>query len=279
MIRGQLCLYGQKPDADGWAAAGGVGIVEAPLGALKPEHILPFVGMCLGTDHLLSTSAYSKHPVRDHGHELADHVRDDQWPRPVPGSGLPGGGVMFRRTRVPAATGMEIMTLAICMYAPADAVVGQALYSLSGVLDAKGDPARISIHSARPSARLAENGIGMTALLKRPAWGWGDEPFALQSTMRLDVIDEAMESARLLDADHRTPEDEQRLAELRQRPGHGVVAGNRTGYDAAKFAEFRRRMGVEAPYDDWSAPLSESQFDARERRACEIMREMMDEAA
>ncbi len=279
MIRGQLCLYGARPEPDGWAAAGGVGIVEAPVSRLRPECILPFVGMCFGTDHLLATSDYSERAVADHGHELADHVRDAQWPRPVPGSGIPGGGIMFRHTRAPSAPGTEIMTLAICMYAPADAVASQVLYSLSGILDADGRPDRISIHSPQACAPLAENGIGMTALLKRPAWGWGDEPFALQSTMRLDVIDDAMETARLLDKEGRTPEDEARLETLKRSEGYRVVAGNRTGYDSAEFAEYRRLMRDVMQDDDWSRPITAFQLAERQRRADEAIREILRKAA
>jgi len=279
MIRGQLCLYGTTPDRDGWAAAGGVGIVEAPVGDLIPERILPFVGMCLGTGHLLVPSEYAERPVADAGHELADHVRTAQWPRPAPGSGIPGGGIMFRRTRVPAGPGREIMTLAICMHAPADAVVNQAMYRLSAIADGRGVPPRLSLHSPETCESLAENGIGMTALLKRPAWGWGDEPFALQSTMRLDVIDEAMECMRLLDTDHRTPEQDARLASLRGSQGYDVVALGRTGYDAAAFAEFRRLMRDETEHDDWSTPLTAGQIEERRRRSEAVVREIRRRAA
>jgi hypothetical protein len=279
MIRGQLCLYGTTPDRDGWGPAGGVGIVEAPVGVLIPERIVPFVGTCFGTGHLLVPSAYSRRPVEDAGHELADHVRTAQWPRPAAGSGVPGGGMMFRRTRVPAAPDREIMTVAICMHVPMEAVASQARYSLSGIADGPGMPPRISLHSPEICAPLAENGIGMTALLKRAAWGWDDEPFALQSTMRLDIIDEAMECSRLLDKEDPTAEDDARLASLRHGHGYGVVAHNRTGYDADAFAAYRRLMRDSTEHDDWSRPLTAGQMEERRCRTEAAVRQILGRSA
>lgn len=279
MIRGQLCLYATKPDEHDWTVAGGVGIVEAPQGSLKPEHILTFVGMCFDTSHLLAASSYSSRPVPDHGSEMADHVRNAQWSRPVPGSGLPGGGMMFRRTRVPARTDHEIMSLAICLYAPAKTVTSQVMYSLTGVLDPNGIPSRMSLHSPTTCEPLAENGIGMAALLKRPVWGWSDEPFALQSTLRLDVIDDAMETIRLLDRDDRTPTDDARLETLKRSEGYHVVAGNRTGRHSAEFAEYRRLMHDVLEDDDWSQPITAARLEERQRRSDAAIREILRKAA
>lgn len=273
MIRGQLCLYQTTSDAHGWCASGGVGLIQAPVGSLEDERIMPFVSMDLGGAHLIATGDYSRHRVADAGHELAGHVRNAQWPRPVAGSGQAGGGMLFRRTRIPAPEGHETMTVAICMYAPRDAVVSQVRYDLSGDPRSGGRPERMSMHSPRAFDGLARYGIGMDALLKQPAWGWSDEPFAMQSTMRLDVIDDAMESRRLLDLPHRTPAQDDRLAELRGTYGYDLVAHDERR--EPEFAEFRRRMGSHAPFDDWTATVTARQLHDQESRAEEIVRSLL----
>jgi hypothetical protein len=271
MIRGQLCLYVQSTDRHGWAAAGGVGIVEAPTGTFRPERILSFLDHPLNAGHLVAVGDYADQEVEDHGEEMADHVRSSQWPRPAPGTGIAGGGIMLRRTRVPAPQGREIMTLAVCMYAPAGTVAGQRLYSLTGRGDAGSPPDMLVMHDPEPCPMLAENGIGMTALLKRPAWGWESEKFALQSTMRLDVVDGAREVRRIMDLERPSDEERLRLEGLRHTPAWGVI---RTARDEPMFDEFRRRMGCEAPFDDWSRPVSAAQLAARSARAEAVVRDL-----
>lgn len=273
MLRGQLCLYEARTDARGWSSSGGVGIVEIPAGTLEAERIMPFVGLPLGTDHLFVTADYHPRRIQDAGHELSDHVRTAQWPRPARESGIAGGGMFFRKTRIPAPDGREIMTVAICMYAPAGTVRSQMMYSLSGAMEAGSRPAKLSMHSPRESALLAENGIGMSALLKRAAWGWNDEPFALQSTMRLDVIDDAMESRALLDLVDRSDEQETRLQTLRRTEGFQVVAGN--SREDRDYAEFRRMVESEHPHDDWTKPVTARQLDERHAVVERAVREML----
>jgi hypothetical protein len=270
MIRGQLCLYVQRTDRHGWAAAGGVGIVEAPVGTFRPERILSFQGACLDGGHLLSLGEYDRNQLEYHGEEISHHVVYAIWPRPAPESGVPGGGIAFRHTRVQAPPGREVMTFAICAYAPEDAFVGQRLYSVTG----RDRPDMLVVHDPAPCEPLAENGIGMAALLKRPVWGWGDERFGLQSTMRLDVIDEARELRALMDASTTSAADDARIAELRHGQAWNVL---RAGRDEPMFDEFRRRMGAEHPYDDWSKPVTAAQDATRRARAEGIVHELMAE--
>lgn len=270
MIRGQLCLYEGKTDVQGWAPSGGVGIVEAPIGSLIVERILGFIGMPMGTDHLLAPVSYAERPVQDAGHEVAQHLTNEQWPRPAVGSGMAGGGLLFRRTRAEASSWHEILLVAICMYAPAGSVRSQMRYAVEADEIVDGVPHRMSMRSPTACDELSTNGVGMTRLLKLPAWGWSDEPFGFVSTLRLDVIDQAMESMRLLNASNHSSDDLRRIEEIKPTHGYWIASSGRRGHDSADFAEYRRRLGTS--YDDWSSTLTATQMRERELKSEEIIK-------
>ena len=273
MIRGQLCLYVHSADRYGWSPAGGVGIIEAPVGAFAPERVLSFVGHHINDQNLMiSLGEYSAQEVPDYGEEIAGHVTSSIWPRPTPGTGIIGGGLLFRKTRLSARAGYETLIFSTCLYAPAQVLAHQKRYSIIGRTTPSGSLERLVIHDPIENELLSQIGIGMNALLKQPAWGWGTEPFALQSTMHLDTIDQCSEIRRLLDQENRTGEEETRLQQLRHTPAWSVINLSR---DDKTFGEFLQRIQISDPFDDWTKPVTSHQLERHGEQVSAIIRELI----
>lgn len=191
-------------------------------------------------------------------------LRSHSWPRPEVASGMDGGGLLLRRTRVASGSGTIFILIGLMS---TDALRDQTMVQIAG--DAEG----VMVVWAETCARsLKTNGSTLSQVLKLPMWGWGEEPWGIVCTLNLATIDECRRYEELLAGE---PEKEpgEREALERGRPG-SVFYCSRTDSSYQRFkAEWLRRYGPA----EWDGVHTASDQAEGERRATEIVRALKDE--
>lgn len=271
MIRGQFFFYVHDGKTAGRRHVGGVGIIEAPIGTFEPERILGLVAASDGDSLIMGLTGYAKECVEDHGEDIAHHAIYHQWPAPDAESGFSGGGILLRRTMLPAREGHETMCAVTCLSTTQDMVQDRRMYAMAAAEAATGGRGILTLRDPTECPELSKTS-GLRALLRTPVWGWEDEKVGLRSTMTLETIAETQEVRRLLGMSKRTADEDARLERLkRTSPGWHVIANTEGDAD---FAEFMKRMPATLRDDDWSMPVTASQHAERERVAADIVRGM-----
>ena len=115
--------------------------------------------------------------------DLADTLTSMKFTAPAANSGLAGGMIAFRETRIPASQPGMITYLSVIAVRGAALIEDDlTIFELHG----KGNNMLLS-----PTHKIDFNPAGeaITTLHKSPIWGFEDEKWGPVSTMRLDVID------------------------------------------------------------------------------------------
>ncbi len=286
-MRGQIYFRDQDVTADGAPVVGGVGIIEVPQGHFA-ENAVRGLTMTGGPDRFeLSLTSYFR-DVADDDHVAAAEIDSAAllpvWPLPSPLVGdVDGGGIMVRRTRMPAAPGMEIVSCVALLKAPAKRLARDVMYAISGHLDTPPDvtdprhmpfSGRLVCADPRPVPGLVSRGHNLHQLLKQPVWGFGEEGRAFNSTMSLALIDLCDEAQALMAmaAGEMTPEQRERLEALRRTEARWVLS---IGDKDPEYQAYRRAMVAEFGPVRFDGTLTASEKAAREEAADRILGEVM----
>ena len=283
-MRGQLYFRDQGIANDGAPVAGGVGILEVPQGHFA-ENIVRGLIMTGGPNSFaLSLTNYAVDMNQeDHAWTLAGEIdvaaTVPVWPLPTALPDALGGGMMVRRTRMPAAMGMEVVSCVAILKAPPGRLTRDVMYSVAGALEATGyanarDPSgHFVCSSPKPVPGLVARGNHLHQMLKQPAWGFGPEPMAFTSTMSLAIIDECDELAELQAIEKPNPEQSNRLATLRAGEAGWVLGISRGDKD---FVAFRKAMEERFGRRRFDGVLTASELAEREAAASTIIAEIQE---
>lgn len=265
--RGQLFVRGGWRDgARTLHAVAGYAQVDADA----EQHVVTGYAAQRMPDGVLLTGTTHREDIEaDDGYVAAGEVdrliTGTRWPRP--GGDLAGGGLVLRRTRIPAPEGQATMIVAGLFSSDGALLDDQHTASIGGTVGGT-----LVIDGWRCVRHWNTNGSTLSQVLKSRRWGWGEEPWGAVSTMDLASIDEAMALETLL-AD---PDAEQaEIDRLRRTPGGGARCG---GEADEKYQRFRRQMVDKAGPLRWDGVLSRSEGERRDRIAERIVRDMMQAA-
>lgn len=118
-------------------------------------------------------------------------------------------------------------------------------------------------------------GEAMSAFLRAPLWGFGDEPYGLPGTMRIDVYRKMDRYQILVLADDRTEDEEHELAELRE---FMRCAGLNNLEKDEMYRNFVREMRSQFPEFDAYRPMTADQIVSREESLKVIVASLLKEA-
>ncbi len=104
-------------------------------------------------------------------------------------------------------------------------------------------------------------GQAMSAFLREPLWGFGDEAYGLPGTMRLDVYRKLGRYQDLVFADDRTPAEDSELDELREFMRYAALDSLEKD---EMFQNFVREMRDQFPEFDGNRPMTAAQIVSRE---------------
>jgi hypothetical protein len=134
-MRGQLYFREQDVTRDGSSVVGGVGILEVPAGSIAENAVRGLV-MVGGpesfswtlTDYLADMNG------EDYDWTWAGEIdtvaTQPVWP--LPAGRVHGGGLMVRRTRMPAVDGMEVVLCVAVVKAPPQLLRRDVMYEIAG---------------------------------------------------------------------------------------------------------------------------------------------------
>lgn len=253
-----------------WPAAHGetvgnaalVGIVEVQ-GDVHDEIIHGVALLENGSDILLSSTGRSVNPDYDiRGSDVDAILRSQSWPRPTADVGLDGGGVLLRRTRIPAAENNTTCVLIALL--STDALEDQTMVVVNG--DIEGSLTVADQHCVR---HLETNGSSLSQILKRPLWGWDAGKWGPTSTLHLDVIDGCRRLEELWNGSaEEAPGEREKL----ERGHAGCVL--RTGRTDERYMRFRTIWREKYGPIQWDGAETQAQQDLFGERALEIIREI-----
>lgn len=278
-MRGQFYFRDQGTTGDGAAVVGGVGTLEAPEG-LFAENTVRGVLLGGGPDSFVMTP--TSYAVDLSSGEFADHVaaaeidaaaRLPVWPLPSPLAGdVVGGGLMLRRTRMPARAGHEIFACLAVLKAPAERLARDVMFQVEGGIDGRWEAGRLAFLDPKPVPELVARGTHLHQLLKQPVWGFGSEGLAFHSTLTLSDIDLCEECLALTIREDLRAEELERLAALRAGPIGYVFAAGERDPEYLAFREAMVEAGGRAAFDGVSTA---AQIAAREEAAGRIAAEIL----
>lgn len=286
-MRGQLYFRDQGIANDGAPVVGGVGILEVPQDHFA-ENIVRGLIMTGGPNSFaLSLTSYAVDMNQeDHAGTLVGEIdlaaTAPVWPLPTSIPEAFGGGLMVRRTRMPAAAGMEVVSCVAVLKAPPGRLTRDVMYSVTGALEPPGAVnertqmpigGHLVCSSPKPVPGLVARGNHLHQMLKQPVWGFGPEPMAFTSTMSLALIDECDELAELQAIEKPNPEQLKRLALLRASEAGWVLGISRGDKD---FAAFRKAMEQRFGRRRFDGVLTASELAEREAAASTIIAEIQE---
>jgi hypothetical protein len=146
-----------------------------------------------------------------------------------------------------------------------------------------GDPSHLMLFAGRSgierrieqgSVDMVESmrGEAMSAFLREPLWGFGDEAYGLPGTMRLNVYRKLGRYQDLVLADDRTPSEDLELGGLRE---FMRCAGLDNLEKDEMFRDFVREMREQFPEFDGSRPMTADQIVSREESVKVIIESLL----
>lgn len=279
-IRGQLIVWDMRaePKSDFKITNyAGVGIVEAPTGTLPEHQMHGFIGLAdRDGGLLLPPTGHMRDISTDvRAHEIGYTVTNPIWPRPSPASGVNGGGFYFRRTRMPAPIGREILMIAIVATLDSGELANNHRYDLSANARPLGLPGHglaLKLTKAENLDDQIETGQSLAQLLKNPIWGWNAEKFGFVSTMDLQTIDECQRYDDLISEQKPSAEQQAEIEELNHTEAGWILCNHR--HDV-KFAHFTQQMNDHEPPYRWDGFVTAASEQRREKIAKTIIQRLM----
>lgn len=263
--RGQLFIRGGWRDGEDTLHAV-AGFAQADAGA--EEHVITGYAAQSMPDGVLLTGTAHREKADRHdllAAEVDTMITGQKWPRPS--DGLAGGGIMMRRTRVPAPPGWVTMIVAGLFSSRGPLLDDQSVVDIAGTVGST-----LVIDNPRCVRDWKTPGSTLSQVLKSPRWGWDEAPWGIVSTMDLKSIDQAMALEAMMADPDADPEEIERL---RQTPGGWAL---RCAERDHEYQRFRIRMVAEAGLLRWDGVLTRSESARREAIAARIVRDMMQAA-
>ena len=249
----------QRSDNQAYA---GVGIIEVATNAYPSEQILPILwhGRAVSNAATLTIAAEgAKLERHQRASDLADLATHLQIPRPKADTGLQGGGLVLRETRLSTVEGRSIYLALLILSLEPDSIDCDLRYELSGA----------SLKASTPLS-FDPAGMALPQIQKLPIWGWDEEPWGPVSTLALDIIDEAMKIEPLTNRP-RTAAEEQRYQKHMRGPA-GDLFRSREHDD--KFSCYLRALRHRVPPLSWDGRITQAQQATREKLTASIIREL-----
>lgn len=272
MIRnGTLFSRHCSAESEGLVEIALFGFLELPDGFTEHE-VHGFVAAGKAGQISLMTTGERYNASADYdlrGDTIDGLLRAQIWPRPNAETGLYGGGLVLRRTLVPAAVGHQIAMLIGAMALPADWLPDAHLHRVSGDFGFGATSSLLIDQSAPCPAQT--NGINPSQILKLPIWGWEGEPWGAISTMDIasNRVCEEMETLILQEIEGEIDKAGiSRLAELRDKAGWWAP---QIGRGDKAYTVFRREMAKRSPGCRWNGALTAGQQASRDRLVREII--------
>ena len=255
---------------------GGVGIVEVGRGAYDQHVMRGFVAT--GSASFQMTD-FTRDITKDiECCDIGTAFTQQIWPRPHVLSGLGGGGIFFRKTRMPASYDCEIMLVALIATLPAGTLLDKHMYGLEGHIgrwpshDLYGTvPGAVSLTNPVDMSDSFVPGNNLGQQLKEPQWGWGEEKVGFISTLDLKSIDQCILIQNLQAKDNPTTEDQAKLEKLMHtEPGRMLSSSQRD----EKYARFREEYVKRVGLLRWDGVETASEVAARGKIASEVIKEL-----
>jgi hypothetical protein len=281
-MRGQLYFREQDVTKDGASVVGGVGLLEVPRGSFA-ENVVRGLVMSGGAEAFAwSLTDYS---VDMNGEdydwtwaaEIDNVAMQPVWP--LPGGRALGGGMMVRRTHMPAPEGMEVVICVAVVKAPPQLLRRDVMYAVAGQAvsrqgcDPRSMPSAAHLFGSQPKSvpTLVARGNQLHQLLKQPVWGFGTEGVAFTSTMSRELIDQC--DVELEALGNPAAAQAERLAFLRAGDAGGVLAiGKRNG----QFALFREKMEERFGRRRFAGVRTATEVAEQEAAASQIIAEILE---
>lgn len=242
-----------------------VGVLEADVDALPAEKVLGFIinKRASGTE-LQLTGSVGRLPPESAISDLGGVMTQMNVEAPFLGALMICGGMVLRKTRMPAAEGKEVHAIAALVRSPVDLLPQREMLSLAG------NNGRLGVvHQREIPASFPIGGL-MSATYGMPIWGFGNEPRSIISTLRLDCIDACNEVRKI---EMSGPLDDEKRARLAALHESGMTdPACRT--KSEQYEEFKRRMaerGAYRPLDTYMTAAECEQHDGMVREIVETM--------
>lgn len=264
IIRGRAFVRAWEPrhgEAVGTAALVGFAEIDGDV----DDEVIHGMALLQGTASVMLTATGTRMVPEDdiRASGVDDLLRSSEWPRPDLLTGMDGGGILVRRTRVPCEKGATFIIVGL---------ISTNTLRDQTMVDLAGDLAGVVIVDGQACARhLDTNGCTLSQVLGLPIWGWMDRKWGIRSTMALDVIDACTRYDQLLagHAEHEPGEMER----LSRGPAGWVLNAGRSD---PKYQRFRALWIERHGLTRWDGYETAEDQDETSRRAEDIVREIME---
>lgn len=245
-----------------------VGILEATEAALPAERVLGFVINKRGSSTQLQlTGAIHSLPPESAISDLGGVMTQMDVEPPYLGALMICGGMVLRKTRMPAPEGKVVHAIAALVRSPVDILPQREMLTFAG------DNGRLDVIDQRKIPDSFPIGGAMAQTYGLPIWGFGEEPHSIRSTLRLDCIDACNEVHRI---EMSGPMDDEKRAQIEALHASGMTDPIRWT-KGEQFEEFKRRVAEQGgyrPLDTYPTAVECAKHDTMVR---EIVASMMRE--